>query len=58
MPLRKALERPEASGRLVNWSVQLGEHDVRYEPTAALKSQVLADFVAEMKGEQGGKHRG
>ncbi|XP_050227700.1 uncharacterized protein LOC126677221 [Mercurialis annua] len=47
-PLRKALHRPETSGRLVSWSVQLGVHDIRYEPRKTLKAQALADFVAEM----------
>ncbi|XP_050229096.1 uncharacterized protein LOC126678235 [Mercurialis annua] len=47
-PLKKALHRPETSGRLVSWSVQLGEHDIRYEPRTTLKAQALADFVAEM----------
>ncbi|XP_050211843.1 uncharacterized protein LOC126661999 [Mercurialis annua] len=47
-PLRKALYRPETSGRLVSWSVQLGEHDIRYKPRTSLKAQALADFVAEM----------
>ncbi|XP_050229127.1 uncharacterized protein LOC126678269 [Mercurialis annua] len=47
-PLRKALHRPKTSGRLVSWSVQLGEHDIRYEPRKTLKAQALADFVAEM----------
>ncbi|XP_050238281.1 uncharacterized protein LOC126687768 [Mercurialis annua] len=46
-PLRKALQRPEMSGRLVSWSVQLGGHDIRYELRPALKAQVLADFIAE-----------
>ncbi|XP_055961040.1 uncharacterized protein LOC126672772 [Mercurialis annua] len=46
-PLRKALQRPEMSGRLVRWSVQLGGYDIRYEPRPALKAQVLADFIAE-----------
>ncbi|XP_050217456.1 uncharacterized protein LOC126668296 [Mercurialis annua] len=46
-PLRKALQRPEMSGWLVSWSVQLGGYDIRYEPRPALKAQVLADFIAE-----------
>ncbi|XP_050222654.1 uncharacterized protein LOC126672742 [Mercurialis annua] len=46
-PLRKALQRPEMSGRLVSWSVQLGGYDIRYEPRPALEAQVLADFIAE-----------
>ena len=30
-PLRKILQRPKTSGRLVQWSVQLGEFDISYE---------------------------
>ncbi|XP_050233150.1 uncharacterized protein LOC126681647 [Mercurialis annua] len=47
-PLKKALHRPKTSGRLVSWSVQLGEHDIRYKPRTTLKAQALADFVEEM----------
>ncbi|XP_050238236.1 uncharacterized protein LOC126687723 [Mercurialis annua] len=47
-PLRKALQRPETSGRMVSWSFQLGEHDIRYEPRKTLKAEALADFVVEM----------
>ncbi|XP_050211411.1 uncharacterized protein LOC126661601 [Mercurialis annua] len=43
----EALQRPEMSGRLVSWSVQLGGYDIRYEPRPALKAQVLANFIAE-----------
>ncbi|XP_050217638.1 uncharacterized protein LOC126668489 [Mercurialis annua] len=46
-PLRKALARPETSGRLINWSVMIGSYDIKYEPRTAKKAQILADFVAE-----------
>ncbi|GAV77499.1 hypothetical protein CFOL_v3_20970 [Cephalotus follicularis] len=35
------------SGRLIKWSVELGEYDVKYESRQALKSQVLVDFVGD-----------
>ncbi|XP_050207571.1 uncharacterized protein LOC126656993 [Mercurialis annua] len=47
-PLRKAIQRPKTSGRLVHWSIQLSVHDSRYEPRPTLKAQALADFVAEI----------
>ncbi|XP_050238177.1 uncharacterized protein LOC126687665 [Mercurialis annua] len=47
-PLRKAIQRLETSGRLVHWSIQLSEHDIRYEPRPTLKAQALADFVAKI----------
>ncbi|GAV91667.1 hypothetical protein CFOL_v3_35057, partial [Cephalotus follicularis] len=46
-PLRQVLEKPDTSGRLVKWSVELGEYDVRYEARPAIKSQVLANFVGD-----------
>ena len=44
-PLRKILQRPETLGRLVQWSVQLGEFDISYESRQQIKAQALADFV-------------
>ncbi|GAV60630.1 rve domain-containing protein/RVT_3 domain-containing protein, partial [Cephalotus follicularis] len=46
-PLRQVLARPDTSGRLVKWSVELGEYDVKFEARPAIKSQVLADFVGD-----------
>ncbi|KAK3009069.1 hypothetical protein RJ639_015084 [Escallonia herrerae] len=46
-PLRKVLLSPEASGRLVNWSVELGEFDLQYKPRTAIKAQALADFIVK-----------
>ncbi|KAK3042452.1 hypothetical protein RJ639_000176 [Escallonia herrerae] len=46
-PLRKVLMSPEASGRLVNWSVELGEFDLQYKPRTVVKAQALADFIVE-----------
>nr|XP_027122031.1 uncharacterized protein LOC113738972 [Coffea arabica] len=47
-PLRQILVRPEASGRLTKWAVELGEYDLSYEPRTAIKAQALADFLAEL----------
>ncbi|XP_077251991.1 uncharacterized protein LOC143891254 [Tasmannia lanceolata] len=46
-PLRQVLHRPDISGRLVKWAVELSEFDIQYAPRPAIKAQVLADFVAE-----------
>ncbi|KAK3006058.1 hypothetical protein RJ639_016676 [Escallonia herrerae] len=46
-PLIKVLMSPEASERLVNWSIELGEFDIQYKPLIAIKAQALADFIVE-----------
>src|SRR5262249_22140699 len=47
-PLRTILQKPNLSGRLLKWSVELGKFDITYLPRPAIKSQVLADFVTEL----------
>ncbi|XP_071906224.1 uncharacterized protein [Coffea arabica] len=47
-PLRQVLSRPEASGRLTKWAIELGEYDLSYEPRTAIKAQTLADFLAKL----------
>ena len=37
----------DAVGRISKWALKLMGHDMRYIPRTAIKSQALADFVAE-----------
>ena len=46
-PMKQILYKPEASGRLMKWAIELSEFDIRYKPKTAIKGQVLADFVME-----------
>ncbi|XP_071912152.1 uncharacterized protein [Coffea arabica] len=46
-PLRQILTKPEVSGRMTKWAVELAEHDIGYQPRTAIKAQALADFLAE-----------
>ncbi|XP_077229973.1 uncharacterized protein LOC143862954 [Tasmannia lanceolata] len=45
--IRQVLHRPDISGRLVKWAMELNEFNIQYAPRPAIKAQVLADFVAE-----------
>ncbi|GJT29465.1 hypothetical protein Tco_0909740 [Tanacetum coccineum] len=51
LPFLKALEsctaRPEKSGRIAKWAVELGEHDIEFKGRSSVKGQILADFLAK-----------
>ncbi|XP_024171526.1 uncharacterized protein LOC112177468 [Rosa chinensis] len=46
-PLRQVLQKPETSGRLIKWAIELGEFDIKYLPRTAIKGQAAADFISE-----------
>ncbi|GKV02675.1 hypothetical protein SLEP1_g15073 [Rubroshorea leprosula] len=46
-PLRKILQKPELSGRLIEWSVELSEYDLKFQPRTTIKGQAVADFLVE-----------
>ncbi|CAA0829416.1 Unknown protein, partial [Striga hermonthica] len=46
-PLRQILHRPDTSGRMVKWDIELGQFDIHYQPRTAIKAQALSDFIAE-----------
>jgi hypothetical protein len=46
-PLGEIIRNRDANGRIVKWSVELGEFDIKFFPRKAIKSQILADFVSE-----------
>ena len=46
-PLKKAMNKLEAAGRLIQWAIELSEFDIRYQPRNAIKTQALADFIVE-----------
>lgn len=46
--LKQVLLKPEASGRLQKWAIELGEHDIQYKPRVSLKGQAVADFIVDL----------
>ncbi|KAL0451467.1 UNVERIFIED_CONTAM: Retrovirus-related Pol polyprotein from transposon gypsy [Sesamum latifolium] len=57
-PLKHIMTRPDASGRLVKWAVELGEYDIEYQGRNAIKAQALADFIVEFTREQAQGEKG
>ena len=45
--LKKAMNKLEAAGRLIQWAVELSEFNIRYQSRNAIKAQALVDFIAE-----------
>ena len=45
--LKKAMNKLEAVGWLIQWVVELSEFDVWYRPREGTKAQILVDFIAE-----------
>jgi hypothetical protein len=51
-PLGEIARNREASGRIAKWTVELMGETLPYAPRKAIKSQVLADFLAEWTDTQ------
>ena len=46
-PMKQILHKPETSGRLIKWAIELSEFDIRYKPRTAVTWQILVDFIME-----------
>ncbi|XP_021764713.1 uncharacterized protein LOC110729291 [Chenopodium quinoa] len=45
--VKAVLRRPELTGRMSKWAIELSGFGITYEPRTAIKSQALADFLAD-----------
>jgi ribonuclease HI len=51
-PLGEIIRNPDAAGRIAKWSVELMGETLAYASRKAIKSQILADFIAEWTDTQ------
>ena len=47
-PIKQILSKPDLSGRLTKWAIDLEIYDIRYIPRATKKGQVMANFLVEI----------
>jgi ribonuclease HI len=46
-PLKEVLQSCRTTGRLGKWAAELSQHFIEFEKRTSIKSQVLADFMAD-----------
>ena len=46
-PLSDIINNSDATGRVAKWGIELAAFEVEYKPRTAIKSQALADFIAD-----------
>ena len=46
-PIKKAMNKLEAVGRLVQWAIKLSQFSVEYRPRTTIKARALAGFIAK-----------
>ncbi|XP_015965613.1 uncharacterized protein LOC107489376 [Arachis duranensis] len=49
--IRQVLQKPDLVRRMMTWSIELFQYDIRYEPRQAIKAQAMADFLVEVMGD-------
>ena len=46
--LRNTIHKPDLSGRMAWWVIELSEYGIHYKPRLSKRGQVLVDFIAEL----------
>ena len=46
-PIKKSMNKPEATGRMVQWAIKLSQFDIEYHHRTTIKAQALAHFITE-----------
>ena len=48
LSLRGTIHKPDLSGRIARWAMELSEYGIQHKPRLEKKGQVLADFLAKI----------
>jgi ribonuclease HI len=51
-PLKDIINKSHATGRVAKWGIELASFDIDYKPRTTIKSQALAEFMADWKEAQ------
>ncbi|RVW12029.1 hypothetical protein CK203_087282 [Vitis vinifera] len=50
-PFRNILHKPDLTGKMLQWAIELSEYGIEFQPRLSMKGQVMADFVLEYSEE-------
>ena len=53
--MKQILHKPETSGRLIKWAIELSEFDIRYKSRTTIKEHILVDFIMEFTSAESTK---
>ncbi|RDX92874.1 hypothetical protein CR513_24937, partial [Mucuna pruriens] len=48
LPIKQVLRKPDLTGRIVGWTVELLEFDISFKRNGHIKAQVLANFIMKL----------
>jgi hypothetical protein len=48
-PLKDIINNSNATGRVAKWGIELASFGINYKPRTTIKSQALAEFMADWK---------
>ena len=46
-PIKKAMNKPDATGLLVQWAIKLSQFNIENRPWSTIKAQVFVEFIVE-----------
>ena len=46
-PIKKAMNKPDATGLLVQWAIKLSQFNIENRPRSTIKAQVFVEFIVE-----------
>ena len=46
-PIKKSMNKPNTTGRMVQWAIELSQFNIKYHLRTAIKAQAPANFIAE-----------
>ena len=52
LPLRSTIHKPDLSGRMAWWDIELSEFGIQYKPRLAIKGQILVNFLVEIPKQE------